>query len=446
MTIGEGTVGGVPVQVAAQRAMDLYRAGRRREALDLCRAISAQHPERADVYAFAGQIAAELGAYEEAARLYRSAAERRPAFVQAHYNLGNMLRRLGRGEEALAAYRRALALRPDLAPVHNNLGSLLREQGRLAEAAEAYQRALQHAPRAAEAHRNLGLVYEQMGRLEEAAGSYRHAIELRPEATLAYSNLAAVLLDLERTAEALGVCEKWLQVEPASIEGLAYKCVLLNELGRTDARDFLLDFERFVRVRELQAPAGFASIAELNRALAAHICAHPTLRVPPPSDPTYHHPKLQITDELLVEPKGPVGALEGLLHAEIEHYRRSVAARPPHPWLAAWPERWHLAAWAVVLDGAGNLVPHIHLDGYLGGSYYVEVPDVVRGSESGEAGWFELGRAPEEMRTKVESATRRIQPAPGRLILFPGYFYHATVPFVSSQRRITFAFDLVPDE
>jgi hypothetical protein len=32
------------------------------------------------------------------------------------------------------------------------------------------------------------------------------------------------------------------------------------------------------------------------------------------------------------------------------------------------------------------------------------------------------------------------------MILFPSYFYHRTIPFESSQRRISIAFDAVPRE
>jgi hypothetical protein len=37
----------------------------------------------------------------------------------------------------------------------------------------------------------------------------------------------------------------------------------------------------------------------------------------------------------------------------------------------------------------------------------------------------------------------RLQPREGRLLIFPGYFFHNTIPFVSTQRRISIAFDLI---
>jgi Putative 2OG-Fe(II) oxygenase len=37
-----------------------------------------------------------------------------------------------------------------------------------------------------------------------------------------------------------------------------------------------------------------------------------------------------------------------------------------------------------------------------------------------------------------------VQPAPGRLVLFPSYMWHGTIPFHDAQPRTTIAFDVVP--
>jgi len=38
-----------------------------------------------------------------------------------------------------------------------------------------------------------------------------------------------------------------------------------------------------------------------------------------------------------------------------------------------------------------------------------------------------------------------VRPELGRLVLFPSYFWHGTLPFHSEQARLTVAFDVVPD-
>ena len=124
-------------------------------------------------------------------------------------------------------------------------------------------------------------------------------------------------------------------------------------------------------------------------------------------------------------------------------YRDGLPA--DHPVRAHWPRRWRLSVWAAVLKGQGNLVPHIHLDGYLGGVYYVRLPAITARADANQASWFELGRPPEELGVAGEMPTRRIQPREGRMILFPSYFYHGTVPFEAGEDRISVAFDVVPE-
>jgi len=448
---GPAMGGGAPppsVELLQQQAMALYRGGRLADAFRACRQILAARPDRADVLGFAGMLALKLGDDAEAARLYRAAVARRPGYAEAHYNLGNALKKLGRAKEALQAYGRAAQLRPELAPAHHNLGSVLQAEGRLDEAAEAYQRVLALVPEAAETLRNLGIVRQTQGRLDEALESYRRALRAAPGWPRAYNNLATVLLERGDAKGAAAACDDWLAANPGSTEALAFKCVALNELGDKRGLGFLLDFDRFVLSERQAAPPGYASLAAFNQALAAHVLGHPTLKLPPEDDPTYHHPALHITDELLVEPKGPMADLERLILAAIEDYRQAITAGPPHPFAENWPARWRLASWAVVLEGEGNLVPHIHLDGYLGGAYYPQLPETMKSAagKGDQSGWFELGRPPTELPATAAPEVRAIRPEEGLMLLFPSYFYHCTLPFKSDERRITIAFDLVPED
>jgi len=39
---------------------------------------------------------------------------------------------------------------------------------------------------------------------------------------------------------------------------------------------------------------------------------------------------------------------------------------------------------------------------------------------------------------------RVVQPRVGRLVLFPSYMWHGTIPFHAPQHRTTIAFDAIP--
>ena len=87
-------------------------------------------------------------------------------------------------------------------------------------------------------------------------------------------------------------------------------------------------------------------------------------------------------------------------------------------------------------------MPHLHPDAWLSGVYYVQVPAVVAGGED-HAGWLEFGEPSPDFPLAVTPPERRlVRPEEGLLVLFPGYFYHHTVPFEGEGRRISIAFDV----
>jgi tetratricopeptide (TPR) repeat protein len=429
-----------------QQALSLYRDGKPFDALRVCRQVLALAPKQPDVLAFAGRASVDIGEIEQAVAFYEAAVASKRDFAEAHYNLGNALQRLGRTAASVEAYRRAARHRPDLVPVHNNLGNALQTLGRWEEAAQAYRRALALDPAIADLHRNLGIVRQASGDTDGAMQSFRRAIALKPDWSRAHSCLANLFLERHEPRSVIAACDAWLAACPGSIEAIGLTSVALDQLGEREKARYLVDLDRFVRIVAVeQAPDGYADMRAFNQALARHALDHPTLGLPPEADPHYHCPTLRITGEILAEPKGPVAALERMMNDATRDYLAAVAAvDPSHPFTLKPPRHWELTAWAAVLDRQGNLLPHIHYDGYVSGVYYCQLPDVVGTAAGGPAGWFELGRLPDRFGAAARPEIRAIQPREGMMILFPSYFYHRTVPFEAAETRISIAFDAMP--
>ncbi len=446
MSRSDATLSGGASTVLLQQIAALYRAGRRREALDACRRFLAAEPRRADVLALAGQVAEELGEAAEAVAHYAAAVAVKPDFAEAQYNLGNLLVRVGRRDEAVDAYRRAAKLRPDLAPVHANLGNVLYALRRWDEAVASHRRALALTPNAAEAHRNLGIALHEAGDLLGSIDCFRRAVALKPHWPKALQSLANSLMEHGDWRAAIEICDAWLKLVPANVEALGLKAVALEELGDRAGARYLVDFERFVRMIEFSTPPeGFAGMAEFNAALARHALEHPTLKVPPETDPRYHCATLRITEEFLAEPKGPAAPFERMIERAASDYIRDLARLDPaHPFLVNPPRRWQLTSWAAVLDGQGNLNPHVHYAGYISGVYYPKIPEPIGAQGEGQAGWFQFGGNPERFPCKTVPETRAIRPREGLMLLFPSYFYHRTVPFTAPEPRVSIAFDAIP--
>ena len=58
-------------------------------------------------------------------------------------------------------------------------------------------------------------------------------------------------------------------------------------------------------------------------------------------------------------------------------------------------------------------------------------------------GWLKFGEP--SLNLPLKNPIRRaVQPLPGRLVLFPSYMWHGTVPLKASVPRTTIAFDVAP--
>src|SRR5262249_21955850 len=99
-------------------------------------------------------------------------------------------------------------------------------------------------------------------------------------------------------------------------------------------------------------------------------------------------------------------------------------------------------SWSSRLHDCGFHANHVHPQGWISSCYYVTVPDAVL-DRSAMQGWIKFGEP--SFKTAMPGALRRaIQPVPGRLVLFPSYMWHGTIPFHATTARTTIAFDAVP--
>jgi hypothetical protein len=99
-------------------------------------------------------------------------------------------------------------------------------------------------------------------------------------------------------------------------------------------------------------------------------------------------------------------------------------------------------SWSSRLRDCGFHVNHIHPGGWISSCYYVGLPEAVK-DETEKQGWIKFG----EPSFNVGLGMRRaIQPQAGRLVLFPSYMWHGTIPFREDAARTTIAFDAVPGD
>ncbi|PWC78147.1 tetratricopeptide repeat protein [Azospirillum sp. TSH64] len=125
------------------RAIELYKAGRRDEALSLVEQVLREDPVDRDALSLAGAILYQSDRLDEAERMLHRLIAGHPLFAQGRINLATAMLARGAKQEALRHLRVACLLTPGDPDAHGRLGNLLHGTGDYAAAT----RHMSHAAR-----------------------------------------------------------------------------------------------------------------------------------------------------------------------------------------------------------------------------------------------------------------------------------------------------------
>jgi Flp pilus assembly protein TadD len=422
-------------------AREHHMAGRLRQAGELYNRILSVDPDHADTLHLAGVLLLQGKHFVPAIETISRAIEVNPGVAKYHSNLGNALRDCGRHEEAVAAYRRALEIEPGFVDGYHNLGTALANLGQVDDGIASFEAALKINPDFAPSLGNLAGLLQEQERLDEAIAINKRALDLDPSRTELRTNLAVILLKKGDAQGALEICESCLAEGQQRVRALALKAIALAELGEDDAAKTLLDLDGLIRADGVQAPAPYDDLATFNQALAGHVASHPSLVRSPPGHTQrsgWH------SGELSGDEAAPISALKTLLTEAVTAW---TDAEPPDSTQAFWaarPTDYSLRIWGLATDSQDPQPPQVRSGAWLGGLYHAASPPVTDDTAADEAGLLEFGRGYDGFYKNSAPVTRTIEPAAGLLVTFPSYFWHRTIPFQSTQPRITIAFDVVP--
>ena len=95
------------------------------------------------------------------------------------------------------------------------------------------------------------------------------------------------------------------------------------------------------------------------------------------------------------------------------------------------------------MQSGGKLAPHMHDNGWITGSIYINVPP----KSKTDSGNLVLCLSDQEHVPGVETSQQSIiDVMTGSLCFFPSSLHHCTVPFQEEEERIVLAFDVIPEE
>lgn len=410
----------------------LREQDRAQEALEEAENAMRQGPVPPETGTLRAHLLADLGRHEEAAAEYRNIVSQVPEQIDAHETLALLLPQLGMGPQALDTYRPALRARPDSPALW---GSALR----LAFAVRDY---VQLAAWGQEAEALIGphpevriaraAALSRFGNQHRAIDLLRQVLAEQPDHAPAHQHLAHCLVAAgdPKTAEAHAL--RATEIDPIDQTPWALLTVIWRLLD--DPREaWLADYERLVMPVDLDAAPGFFD------ELAVRLTEMHTMR---------EHPAEQSlrggtqTRGNLFDRKDPlIQRLIAQIRSGVQQRLRDLPDDPGHPFLSRKTGGIDFAgSWSVRLRSEGFHINHIHQKGWMSSALYVSLPPEVG---QGAAGVLNFG-IPDAALGLDLPARRMERPKVGRLVVFPSYFWHGTLPFESEQPRLTVAFDALP--
>ena len=444
------------------------QSGKFQDAVNANQKVLELSPNDVEAHYNLGNTLKELGRLEDADVSYKKAILINPNLATVHYNLGLTLQELGRLQDAISSYKNAIAIKPDYAQAYGNIGNIHQELGKLEDAESSYKKAIEIMPDFAEAHCNLGSTLKYLGRLEEAETFYKKAVSIDPKLAEAHYNLGSLLKELGRLAEAEASCVQAIRLKPDHIEARIVMLTCLYLMNKEtlffDNLDYLIRKNKadsvigsFISRSELKygfkksnifcnEPLNYAKLIDLySRYNFEEVFIQNVKSILSEDKRTNRLQTLlsngyQTSGNLFIKENNFIKEIESSIRTEIEKYRTSFQGGK-EGFITKWPSEYSLYGWIIVMKSGGELQPHIHENGWLTGSIYINVPPKSK-IDSGNL-VVAIGKDSDTTHPSLNSK-KIIDVVTGSMALFPASLMHHTIPFESEEERIVLAFDVVP--
>jgi tetratricopeptide (TPR) repeat protein len=423
-------------QLHLQLAQCLRRQRKDEEALAALDTAQSLFPALPNMALHRAETLQNLGRFDEAVAIFESEIARRPADPELHHDFNALLFQLGRSDKFLQSYDRA----PQSRELLMGKAFFLTHEKRFAEAHAIYAGLEARDPDDRDAATGTANTLGMMNRHGEALAAFEAVIARHGGTAEVYRRAAEPALLSGDPQKAAWLCDQALRLAPHDGGTLAILSIAsrLLEDGRDEA---LNGYDTLVRDFDLAPPDGFSDMESFNAELNAELDRlHPQTR-------EFINQSLrggtQTPEHLFPAGLPLVTKLKQRIDEAVARYIAELGEDPSHPLLSRRARDFRYAgSWSSRLRDCGFHVNHIHQDGWISSCYYVALPEAVK-DQTAKQGWIKFGEPALEVALK-NPIRRAIQPVPGKLVLFPSYMWHGTVPFRDQAARTTIAFDVVP--
>ena len=462
LTDGETETMQDPTPDQVKYISNLYTQGQLTDALSLAAKMLKKFPNSAILYNIAGVCHASLEQFDSAINSYNQALQIKPDYADAYNNLANTLRNQGDSESAIDLYKQALEVKPDFSEAYYNMGIAQTNRGDPDAAVDCYKRALKINPRYARAYNNMGNALKDKDDLGAAIESYSQALTIKPDFTNAHYNLGTLLLETKQYEKAIEHL-KFSDFENSKLYLL--KCTYLQNKKSYffEQLDYLINQGtvhpiigslgcRSALKYGIERPNLFCS-DPLNYVLQADLCSQYNFegifveavrhilmddRISNQNQGLLTNGYQTAGNLFQLEP-ALTEDIQKIIRLEIKKYQLNFIDSDQGV-ITHWPNDYVLYGWLVNMKSGGKLQPHMHEQGWISGSIYINVPS----KSEPDSGNLVVCIGEEGLTSENINQGKSIDVVTGSLCLFPASLLHYTIPFESEDERVVLAFDVVP--
>ena len=133
--------------------------------------------------------------------------------------------------------------------------------------------------------------------------------------------------------------------------------------------------------------------------------------------------------------------LKEIINDELKNYVKNFLKTDDNL-IKNFPKKFSLSGWIIHMRKNDYLKSHIHENGWISGSIYLNIPKKIKKYE----GDIKFSISGGKLENNDNFPSKIVNIEKGSLILFPSSLYHSTIPFENSKsERMTLAFDVRPD-